>query len=178
MARPSKLSPDQWATIEKRLTLGETASALGREFGISEGAIRQKFPSIAAVSTKVREIAEMVVATRTSLAEMPPLHRQSALSLADELMEISSHLTSAAKYGSATAHRLSALAHCAVGKIDDADPLSSIEALKGVSGLTRLANDASIIGLNLLNANREAMKPGNQQRGPVVLQGPSSDTEL
>ena len=70
------------------------------------------------------------------------------------------HLAGAAKYGSATAHRLSGIANAQVDRIDDANPMNeaSIETLKGVSALTRLANDSSQIGLNLLNANKDRIK--------------------
>ena len=38
MGRPSKLSPKQWAEVERRTAEGEGARALAREFGISEAA--------------------------------------------------------------------------------------------------------------------------------------------
>lgn len=34
MPRASKLTEAQWASLEKRLLAGETASALGRELGL------------------------------------------------------------------------------------------------------------------------------------------------
>lgn len=44
--------------------------------------------------------------------------------------------------------------------MDDADVLSdeSMEAMKGVSALTKLANDSSSIALNLLAANKDTVK--------------------
>ena len=36
MARPSKLTVDQWKELERRLNSGESAAALSREYGISE----------------------------------------------------------------------------------------------------------------------------------------------
>jgi len=68
------------------------------------------------------------------------------------------HLAGAAKFGSATAHRLAGIAHAQVAKIDDADPMESQVVLQGISALTKIANDASQIGVNLLNANKEQIK--------------------
>ena len=68
------------------------------------------------------------------------------------------HLAGAAKFGAATAHRLSGLAHGQVDKIDDANPMESQEVLQGISALTKMANDSSTIGMNLLNANKDMMR--------------------
>ena len=91
---------------------------------------------------------------------MPISSQIDALTLVDELKAISTHLAGAAKYGSATAHRLAGIAHSKVQEIDDAAPLdeSSLETLKGIAVLTRMANDASTIGVNLLNANKDTIK--------------------
>ncbi len=67
-------------------------------------------------------------------------------------------MASAARYGAATAHRLSALAHSEVQKVDDGSLLESMDTLKGVAGLTKMVNDSAAIGLNLLAANKEGVK--------------------
>ncbi len=81
-----------------------------------------------------------------------------AQNLAAKLRAISDNLASAAHYGAMTAHRLSGLAHGQLDKIDDASPLESAATLKGVAVLTKMANEASTIPLNLLAANKEAVK--------------------
>lgn len=63
--------------------------------------------------------------------------------------------------GAATAHRLSAIANSQVAKVDDADPSKSMDMLRDVAVLTKMANDASTIGLNLLSANKEMVKNAN-----------------
>ena len=172
MGRPSKLSPAQWATVERRLLAGETATKLGLEFGISEAGIRKKFGSnqtVSAKSTKVRIAAEKLADANTALDLLPAAQRQVAISLADELRQISTHLAGAAKFGSATAHRLAGVAHAKVQEMDDADPLSaqSLETLKGVAALTKLANEAGSLGVNLLAANKETVKAIND-RPPIA----------
>lgn len=102
----------------------------------------------------------MLAASQTALAELPVAQQYQAISLAEKLRSISSHLAGAAEFGAATAHRLSGIAHGKVQEIDDAKPLDaeSMEALKGIAVLTRMANDASTIGVNLLSANKEQVK--------------------
>jgi len=58
-------------------------------------------------------------------------------------------------HGAATAHRLNALANSEVAKVDDSSPLSSLENLRGVGVLTKLANESANIALNLLAANKD-----------------------
>jgi hypothetical protein len=140
---------------------GETARSLGREFGLSETAIRKRFganQSVSLQSSQVRTVAEKLAEANIALEALPVSQRPIAVNLAEQLKSISSSLASAAELGAKTAHRLQALANNEVGKVDDADPLASVEALRGVSALTKLANDSASIALNLLSANKDAVK--------------------
>lgn len=171
MARPSKLSPAQWAEVERRLLAGESARALGREFGISEASIRGKLGTnraLSAQSSQVQETAQKLAEAHTALEALPIGQRQVAIDLSEKLRSISSSLASAAELGAKTAHRLHALANSEVGKVDDAAPLSteSINALKGVGVLTKLANESSHVALNLLAANKETVTRLNEQPEP------------
>lgn len=162
MARPSKLTPAQWADIERRLASNESASSLAREFGINPSQITRQ---VTQVSQKVQEVAKQIAKSQTALEELPPPQQYNALRLADKLRSISDSLASAAELGARTGHRLQALANAEVGKVDDSDPLSeeSIAALKGVGVLTRLANDSSHIALNLLAANKDSVKQASDK---------------
>ena len=163
MGRPSKLTPTQWDEIGKRLASGESAADLAKAHGIAQSQISRRFSHD--TQMRVKQVAH-------ALAVMPVKELTAALSLADELRAISGHLAAAGRYGSATAHRLQALAHGEVQKIDDQNPLDSIEALKGVQALTRLANDAAATGLNLLTANKDR---ANSQADPYPLALNGSD---
>lgn len=190
MGRPSKLTETQWTTLERRLLAGESASALGREFGISEAAIRKRFGSVKADSSKVRETAEKLAEAHKSLETLSPVQRPVAIDLAEKLRSISNSYASAAELGARTAHRLHALANSEVNKVDDADPLSeeSLAAMKGVSLLTKLGNDALVPASNLLAANKERMLPvapaedagdrGGVLVVPGVIQNPKAWTKL
>lgn len=163
MARPSKLTPEQWAEVERRLPV-EGASALAREFGISEAGIRKKFGSnqtVSSKSSKVREVAHKLAQAQTALAELPVRQQYVALSLAEKLRNISTSLASAAELGAATAHRLHALANSEVAKVDDAEPLASLDKLRNVGVLTELGNKSAHVALNLMAANKEQIQKLN-----------------
>lgn len=173
MGRKSKLTDDQWEAIKRRLLEGEPRRAIAKEFGISESSIREK---VSAQVSEIKEVANQIVKTERALAALPISAQITAQNLASRLRSISNHLASAADYGAATAHRLSALAHNEVAKIDDAEPLKSSENLRGIAALTQLANESGKIALNLLAANKD--KPFEADDPPEILEhGTVEDAE-
>lgn len=161
MGRPSKLTPAQWSEVERRFLSGETARALGREYGVSEAAIRKKFgahQSVSAQGSQVRNVAEKLAEAEIALQALPIAQRPIAMDLAEKLRSISQSVAAAAELGARTGHRLHALANSEVTKVDDANPLASIEALRNVGVLTKLGNDSLAPALNLLSANKDRIK--------------------
>jgi hypothetical protein len=154
MGRKSKLTESQWADVERRMLEGEPVRALAREFGVSEAAIRARKGSQV---DAIKSAANQLVAAEQAVRSLPISAQISARNFAHKLQSLSDNLLGAAMHGAATAHRLNALANSEVQKVDDAQPLKSIEALRGVSSLTKLANDSAAIGLNLLAANRKVV---------------------
>lgn len=168
MGRPSKLTEAQWALIQKRMLDGESRRALAKEFGLAESTIRER---LSAQVAEIKDVATRIVATERALTSLPLSAQVVAHNLAARLRSISDHLAGAADHGAAIAHRLSGIAAAQVQLIDDADPLcaESIETLKGVSALTRLSNDASTIGMNLLAANKDRVREGERKPVPAGL---------
>jgi hypothetical protein len=166
MGRPSNLSDAKWEELKARLAKGEKAGDLAKEYGTSKPAISRR---VSKRIETVKAVANQVVAADEALAALPLPEQILAKTLIDDLKAISTHLASAGKFGAATAHRLSALAHDQVQKVDDADPggEGSEKALKNVGRLTRLANEASTVPINLLAANKDMVKQA-QQSDPVV----------
>ena len=159
MGRPSKLTDAQWEEIKGRVTKGEKPADLAREYKVSKAAVSNR---VSKRIETIKTVANQMVSAEQALRSLPVSEQLITISLADDLRSISTHLAGAAKYGAATAHRLSGIANAEVQKIDDADPLSaqSVESLKGVSALTRLANEASVIGRDLLAANKDMTRKG------------------
>ena len=154
MARISKLSPDKWNEIQRRLLEGEKIRPLAREFGIAESAVRSK---ISAQTAQIKTVAHQIVETERALAALPINAQINAQSLASKLRAISDNLASAAHYSALNAHKLSSLANAQIENIDE-DMAGDWENLKGISVLTSMANEASKIPLGLLNANKEQIQ--------------------
>lgn len=155
MARPSKLTEKQWNEIQRRLMNGDTPGMVAKDFGVGRTTITDRFP---AGCRELKELANQIVSTDAQFKALPIASQVSVMSLVDDLKAISMHLAGAAKFGSATAHRLAGIANAQVDKIDDADLMASHAILQSVSALTKIANDAAVPGFNLLNANKESIK--------------------
>lgn len=172
--RPSKLTPQQWQQLHDRLLAGESARSLGREFGVSETAIRKKFASGLKVrAANVRIVAEKLADAEDALQALPLSARPVALALADRLRNASHSLASAAELGAQTAHRMAALANSEAAKVDDAEPLADEAPLRGVVALTRAGNEAAEVALRLLAANRDSLRqppPQGREAQPVNWQ--------
>lgn len=165
MGRKSKLSPDQWAEVGRRLIDGESQRSLAKEYGISGTALRLHLAALEKTPT-VQKVAAMLVETEAALKSLPVSAQITAQNLAQRLRNISANLASAAEYGSATSHRLNALANSEVAKVDDAKPMDSLENLRNVGVLTKLANDSASIALNLLVANKATVEQMNNEKPP------------
>ena len=161
MARPVKLSPSQRTDITRRLLAGEGVRSLAKEYGVAPSMLSRW--GVAEQSQQVRAVAQQVADADTALSLLPVQLQHVAVNLADKLRNISASLACAAELGAATAHRLHELANGEVVKIDDADPLASIDALKGVAVLTRMGNDSAVLGMGLLAANKDIRQPGDNE---------------
>jgi transposase-like protein len=176
VSRPPALTPAQQAEVRRRLAEGEGVRALAREFGVGDATIRR----LSAHSAQVRNVAETLAAAHVALAALPVAQQHDAITLAEKLRSISDNLAAAAMHGAATAHRLNALANAEVAKIDDAEPLQSMEALRGVGVLSKLANESASVALNLLAANKPTVERLNapQPPAPTLDAGKLSDGAL
>lgn len=154
MGRPSKLTDAQRTEIKRRLLDGHKPADLAREFKVSKATIS----GVSKRAEEVRAVANQVVSAERALGALPVSEQLLTVSLASKLRSISESLAAGAELGARTAHRLHALANSEVSKVDDADPLASIEALKNVGILTKLGNDSAHVALNLLAANKDTVK--------------------
>jgi hypothetical protein len=157
MGRPSKLTDAQWEVLKGRLLAGEKAADLAREFRVSKSAISSR---VSKRIETVKEVANKIIDTETAIRELSIADQISAVTLADQLRSVSGHLANAANYGAATAHRLAGIAHKQSAKVDEVNPEQSLKTLTSISALNKMANEASQIGLNLLAANKDMLKPG------------------
>jgi hypothetical protein len=166
MGRPSKLSDRQWETLGDRLFKGEKPADLAREYDVSKSAISTRFSKR---SKTVKDVANQIVAAKDALDALSVSEQVSAISLAEQLRSISSHMAGGANYSAASYHRLAGMAHAKVQEIDVAAPMddTSRASLKDALALQRFANEAASTPLNLLAANKDAVKQVHKE-DPVL----------
>lgn len=161
MGRKSKLTDAQWAEIERRMLVGGSTRALAKEFGVGEATLRGRKSAQVA---EIKSVANQIVTTERALQALPISAQIHAQNHASRLRALSDNLLNAASLGAATSHRLAAIANAEVQKLDDSNPFEpkSLEALRGVAVLTKLANDSAAPGLNILAASKDAIKAANE----------------
>ncbi len=177
MARPSKLSEKQWSEIERRMLNGEKAIDLAKEYKVDRSALTRR---LSHQNATVKHVANQMLSAEVALRSLPVAQQVSAINLMDQLRSISGHLAGAANFGASTAHRLAGIANGKVALIDDAAPLSeaSMIELKGIAALTRMANEASEIGVNLLRANKDQIDEANKGQLRTIRAEELGDDEL
>ena len=174
MGRKAALTPDQFAIIERRhLIDGESVRSLAKEFGVNEKVIRNRInPHKSAAETDAKPLLALafekieadskVRNLSAQIAALPTVRQATFNDLVPKLEAISGHLASGSEYSAATFHRLSALAHQQVQKIDDTDPLANGEVLRGIAALQALANEAAKTPIGLMTANKDKLSPAQQ----------------
>jgi hypothetical protein len=172
MGRPSKLTDRQWGEIRKRLLAGEKASALSKEYGVSNANISARFSEkiaeIKAVAKRVITAENELKTVQSEIMAMPISERIATLTMADDMRTISTHLSGAARYGAATAHRLMGIANGQVDQIDDANPMESQEVLQAISALTKISNESAKTGIDLINASKRDPLPDTSEANKIT----------
>lgn len=131
---------------------------MARYFGVSPSLFSEKFSDRKVV---IEKAAVQVAEVQNVLESLSETELECTLTLAEQLREISSNMAIAATFSSKTAGRLSQIAHSQLRHVGNTDaPMTpeQIEQLKTVHGVNRMANDASVIPLGLLNSNKESVK--------------------
>lgn len=158
MGRKSKLTDKQWAEVDKRLLSGEPPASIAPDYKVTPTAIRQRKLS---TTDNIKNVANQIVATEQALAALPIASQITAQTFAAKLRAMSDNMLDGACLGAATFHRLASVANQEVQKIDDADPEGSMDSIKLVAALTKVANEAMAPAVALINANKEEAKRAN-----------------
>lgn len=131
---------------------------------MGESSLRER---ISAQSAQIKAVANQMVDADRAVKALPISAQIAAHSLADHLKSISNHLAGAASQGAMTAHKLSQIANAKAQELNEVGSLEeNAEALKSVIAMTKGANDAAQIGLNLLAANKETVIQINKSGEP------------
>ena len=144
---------------------GGTLRAVAAQFDITVSPLAKRVKEQKEQDELAKSLGNQLVTTELKIKELPIKAQIKVHEHADDLRAMSMHLAGAGKYGAATAHRLSAIAHGQVQKLDDVDPLSDggMQTIKDVAILMRTANESAEIPVNLLKANKDVMaQPENR----------------
>lgn len=148
-----KLSKKEWDEIEYRLLSGETPHAIAKDYPVTRQAIKKRFGSQV---TEIKNVANQLAEAEMAVKRLPMVAQVTARNLADDLMAISMHVASGAKYGAMTFHRLAGIANQHAQNLDDNDP--DPESVMSIARLTKTGNEAVMPALNLLSANRSTIE--------------------
>ncbi len=152
----AKLTEKQWKEIETRLSRGEKAIDLAKKFGVTRGAISQKFSK----QTKhVKTLANQIVETEIAIQTAPITIQIGAFSLANELLAISKHMATGATLSAMNYSRLSSIANKKISTLND-DALDE-EELAIARTLTVMSNEAAKTPMDLIKANASLNKDKN-----------------
>jgi hypothetical protein len=155
----SKLTDKQWQEIIKRKLDGEANTVLAREYGVTEGAIRNKATTIC---NKIKDTASQIVAVEAALSSFPDATRLITIDYASELRVMSNNMLSAGVSSSGTSAKLARVAQAMATKIQYHETMTPEEMeeqlllLKSVIALQTTANTANTIPMGLLSLNRPA----------------------
>ncbi len=159
----AKLSDKQWKEIEARLTKGEKAIALAKEYDITRGAISKKFSQ----HKEVKALANQIVATEISIQNSTTSIQIGAFNLANQLLSISKHMATGANNSAMNYGRLSSIATKQLAKLDE-DNLDEAE-LAIARTLTIMSNEAAKTPMDLIKANQNITNAA-QDTGEVTFE--------
>ena len=166
MGRRPKHTKHEQEQMFERILKGEKPADIAREFGLTKGRVSQMY---AQRTKEIKETAERLAHVEADVSRMPLSDQIMVRNLAEELKSISLNLASAGRYGACVAHRLNAIAHGQMERIDDINPEKSTRELQNIAVLTKIANGSAEIGLKLLGANKEAMTPEDEEPAPLGI---------
>jgi transposase-like protein len=166
VSRPPALTIDQQDAVRKRLAAGEGVRALAREYGVGTATIRRQ----AAHTAQVRNVAEKLADAHTAL---PPMHQAIAVTLAEQLREVSESMAGAAVLAAGTSRHLHRLAHQQAAQVTSENLEQSHSRLQTVAGLTKLANEAAAIPLGLMSSNKDRLPQDPPPAPPALTVDPA-----
>lgn len=153
MARQTVLTEVQKARILVLAAQGLTPYAIGKEMELPATTVSRHVSAAA----KIKKAATDIVRIEKEVSTYSIPEQSATMDILAGLRAISNNLTRAAVIGSENSARLHTIAKM---RLDTAtiDPENvDLEAARDVVGFTRAANDASALGVQLLNANKEQM---------------------
>ena len=163
--RPSKLDDRSRSEIGRRLALGEKASGLAKEFGLSRSRFSELFSEH---GPKIRDVAERLASVEVEVASLPISEQVSVRTLADQLKDLGQSLLKTATLNSQTAEIMAGRARKAASALPD-DP--TLEDLRLPGAFIEVANKASNLTISLVSKNQETVIPPAKTLEELICEG-------
>lgn len=160
MVKKKKLpTQKQWDEIEKRFYMGETASSLGREFGVSETAIRKRYSS---KKKQIKKAVNQIIEANETIDQLDMGSKIHAFDIASNLNNIRKNIIGGAGASSETYKALQMLAFKQVEKIgvaehdNDGNQTMELDAkpLQMITKLSKISNLVAEVPVKLLQMNK------------------------
>jgi hypothetical protein len=159
MGRKSKLTPEQWAEVDRRLLESESARAIAASLDVSEAIIRARKKTRV---EKIKSAANQIVAADRAIKGLDISSQRIALSWAQKLQAMSDGLAEAGMLGAMNAADLKGLARAELVKAMEAlqagrltDVATALAKMKELGGM---ANDEADIAIRLATPMKEAVR--------------------
>lgn len=151
MGRPKALTEKQQQQVIIRSMAGESNRSIARDLGVTEPIVRRIVSSQAKV---IKSASNQIVAAEAEISRLPILSQNVARDYLADLRAISNNLARAALNGSASAAKLTEVAAKEIQKATASDEID-IEGMKIATALQKSANDAAMLGVQLIQANKD-----------------------
>ena len=152
----SPLGELQWAEVDRRLMAGENSANIARDYDVNKTTIWRRFQKI---SKPIKEAAEQLLHAEKTLLSLPAPQQEMAMqsvAIAERLNRISNHMTTAADYHAKNSAHLAGLARHRLDLLNSAESDETRSTLlKEAALLTQMSNQAAVVPMELINANKE-----------------------
>lgn len=148
--RPSKLTDQRWDELLRRLSAGEKAADLAREFGVSPTSISKR---VSQPAKNVQTLASRLAKTEQAIESLPVSQQVAIRTLADRMKDLGDSLLETAATNARTAKVMAARAEGAALALT-ATP--TLDDLKVPAAFIEVSNKATSLGVSLMNNRRES----------------------
>lgn len=162
MGKKAPLTRKQWNDIELRFYADESASDLGREFGISEATIRKKY---GAKKKAAKELANQIVTVETELNKYDFGTKTLARTFADKMMAIRDLAGDIGYTGLKTAKRISKAIQSKCERMSD-EEIHDPDTMRSIMAAGLAANTHAKTGMDILAmaTKPNAFKPEEEEK--------------
>lgn len=176
MARPSKLTPEQWAEIKKKHTVdGVSIRQLAKEYGVGEATVRDYFKKETAHSRADArdriENAAIIAIEAVRNADIEPDEVGPALAKAALIESVRERLNRLSDNNLAVALEISEISRKNLHRLADKDGIVEPEVLKQLAIMAETSNRYAYVGMDVAKNNKDK-DLGSGKREILLINAP------